>query len=292
MLRFPARGPGEGLRPAVRRRGPQRAVPRWPGRQARGSRASRGDDGACGGRRGALWARPKYADSLPGRPLPWLLLIASIGIFYWKYTEPGAYNRGKFTGGAARGILDGWNATQPAGGLASARLETPYCSQRATAARSAQGDRHNMRPRSRHWGTEAGQGGQWTIPAESVHTAADRSPMEELGLSVRARNALRAVGCNTIEDVLRLDASTPVRGLGRKTREEVREKLRQAGFPVVTAEDPPAAEMRALERSLDLLERRIGAALMAVKREARHLRQKLRSKADSEGGGGVADGNG
>src|SRR5436305_12277408 len=46
------------------------------------------------------------------------------------------------------------------------------------------------------------------------------SPLEALGLSVRTRNALKSVGCASIEDVLRLDIQTPIRGLGRKAKEE------------------------------------------------------------------------
>src|SRR5437016_3183151 len=41
----------------------------------------------------------------------------------------------------------------------------------------------------------------------SARQVALESPVEDLGLSVRTRNALRAVGCKTVEDALRLDLS-------------------------------------------------------------------------------------
>src|SRR5436309_7207772 len=43
------------------------------------------------------------------------------------------------------------------------------------------------------------------------------SPLEDLGLSVRTRNALHGVGCHTVDDALRLDLSSSGRGLGRTT---------------------------------------------------------------------------
>ena len=64
------------------------------------------------------------------------------------------------------------------------------------------------------------------------------SPLEELGLSVRARNALKSVGCNTIADVLKLDLERPVRGLGRLAREELLAKLESAGIPHPSAARP------------------------------------------------------
>lgn len=54
------------------------------------------------------------------------------------------------------------------------------------------------------------------------------SPVEDLGLSVRARNQLHDLGCNTVEDVLRLDLSTC--HMGRRSRHEVLESLKRWGF--------------------------------------------------------------
>src|SRR5690242_14083373 len=36
------------------------------------------------------------------------------------------------------------------------------------------------------------------------------SPLEALGLSVRTRNALKSVGCATVDDILRLDIQAPI----------------------------------------------------------------------------------
>ena len=47
------------------------------------------------------------------------------------------------------------------------------------------------------------------------------SPIEDLEISVRARNALHHVGCNSVQDVLRLDMSGPLRRVGNATRAEV-----------------------------------------------------------------------
>src|SRR3954467_3849471 len=38
-----------------------------------------------------------------------------------------------------------------------------------------------------------------------------------------------SVGCSAVEDVLRLDIQTPIRGLGRKAKEELLTKLDDAG---------------------------------------------------------------
>ena len=105
------------------------------------------------------------------------------------------------------------------------------------------------------------------IPAES--------PLEVLGLSVRTRNALRAVGCNTVEDVLRLDLETPIRGLGRKAKDEMLTKLGEAGFSD-PAEGERASEIQLLERNLERMQRRVNAALGAVAKEIRSARERLR----------------
>ncbi|MBZ5625615.1 MAG: hypothetical protein LAQ69_44010 [Acidobacteriia bacterium] len=104
------------------------------------------------------------------------------------------------------------------------------------------------------------------------------SPLEDLGLSVRTRNALRGVGCNTVEDALRLDLSSTVRGLGRKTRSELLASLERAGFHHESLEEQPVSEFRILERSLERIESRIDRALGAVAKEIRSVRQRLHKK--------------
>lgn len=106
-----------------------------------------------------------------------------------------------------------------------------------------------------------------------------QSPVEDLGLSVRARNALRGIGCDTLEDVLGLDLSSSVRGLGRKTKDELLTALAQTGFRHPADEHEPSSEVRLLERSLERMQGRVEAALRAVAKEIRLIRQRLRKVA-------------
>jgi Bacterial RNA polymerase, alpha chain C terminal domain len=101
------------------------------------------------------------------------------------------------------------------------------------------------------------------------------SAVEDLGLSVRTRNALRAIGCDTVEDVLELDLSASVRGLGRKTKDELLSALERAGFPHPALQDQPASEILDMERSLERMQARIETALGAVAKEVRILKQRL-----------------
>src|SRR5438067_3527327 len=82
------------------------------------------------------------------------------------------------------------------------------------------------------------------------------SPLEALGLSVRTRNALRGVGCNAVEDVLRLDLQTPIRGLGRKAKEELLTKLDEAGF-TYAADGQRASEIKLLDRNLERIQKQV-----------------------------------
>jgi hypothetical protein len=102
------------------------------------------------------------------------------------------------------------------------------------------------------------------------------SAVEDLGLSVRTRNALRAIGCATVENVLALDLGSSVRGLGRKTKDEVLSALQRRGFRHPALEIHPASDIQVLERSLDRMEVRVEAALGAVSKEIRLLKQRLR----------------
>lgn len=104
------------------------------------------------------------------------------------------------------------------------------------------------------------------------------SPVEDLGLSVRARNALRTIGCNTVEDALRLDLSSAIRGLGGKTKGELLTRLERAGFHHPSLEEQPASEMRILERSLERIESRLDRALGVVAEEIRFIKKRLHKK--------------
>jgi DNA-directed RNA polymerase alpha subunit len=112
-------------------------------------------------------------------------------------------------------------------------------------------------------------------PAETARPASDDTGLEELGLPVRARNALRAAGCHTIADVLQLDLATPIRGLGRKAREELFEKLAEAGFSH-PADEQRASEITMVERSLQRVEERVDLALAAIAKDVRTARLRLR----------------
>jgi hypothetical protein len=104
------------------------------------------------------------------------------------------------------------------------------------------------------------------------------SPVEALGLPVRTRNALRGIGCHTVEDVLRLDLSSSVRGLGPKSKELLLGRLARAGFHHPAIEDRPASDMKILERSLERMQDRIDRALGAVAKEIRLIKQRLRKR--------------
>ena len=113
------------------------------------------------------------------------------------------------------------------------------------------------------------------VPVSEPKFIGLESPLEDLGLSVRTRNALRAIGCDTVEDVLELDLSCPVRGLGRKTKDELMTVIGRAGFRHPALEQQPASEIRVLERSLERMQGRVEAALGAIAKEIRLLKQRL-----------------
>lgn len=114
-------------------------------------------------------------------------------------------------------------------------------------------------------------------PTSQLHarSIADHLSLDDIGLSVRIRNALKSVGCSSIGDVLRLDLDRPVRGLGKLAKEELLARLDSAGFPHPSGAQP-AAEITRLERSLERLEHRIDSALGGLTKEIRAARQRLR----------------
>lgn len=106
------------------------------------------------------------------------------------------------------------------------------------------------------------------------------SPIEELALSSRARNALHSLGCSSLEDVLRLDLSGWVRGIGPKTKTEVLTALRSSGLQHPELDEPRDSEIRSLDRRLERMHGRINAALGAVAREIATVRRRLRKRMD------------
>src|SRR5690349_2081075 len=111
-------------------------------------------------------------------------------------------------------------------------------------------------------------------PAGSARPISAASRLEDLGLPVRARNALRAAGCATIDDVLRLYLAVPIRGLGRKAKDELFEKLADAGFSH-PGDEHRASEISMLERSLEKIEERMDSALSMLAKELRSARVRL-----------------
>jgi hypothetical protein len=93
------------------------------------------------------------------------------------------------------------------------------------------------------------------------------SPLEDLQLSVRARNRLHDLGCTTVADVCRLNLSAA--RIGRGSREEVAEALRRYGLW-----DPSSS---ALEKAADL--ERINAQVQELRdridENVRHWRSRV-----------------
>jgi len=119
------------------------------------------------------------------------------------------------------------------------------------------------------------------------------SPIEDLELSSRALNAIHRLGCGSVKDVLGLDLST-VRGIGRKTRGEVRAALRNSGLPQPDSDEQLDSEIQGLDSSLERMHGRIRAALDAVAKEIAVVQKRLRKRVESRNGdraGGVAMGS-
>jgi hypothetical protein len=106
------------------------------------------------------------------------------------------------------------------------------------------------------------------------------SPIEDLPLSSRARNAIHRLGCGTVNDVLQLDLSA-VRGIGRKTRVEVCAALRDSGLPQPELDERLDSEMRGLDNSLERLQSRIAAALEVVAKEIALVQRRLRKRMEA-----------
>lgn len=120
--------------------------------------------------------------------------------------------------------------------------------------------------------------------AATAKTVVAESPVGDLELSSRARNAIYRLGCDTVKDVLELDLSS-VRGIGRKTRGEVRAALRNSGLPLPEVDDSLDCEMRGLDSSLERMHGRIAAALEALAKEVALARKRLRKRMEARDGG-------
>jgi hypothetical protein len=101
-------------------------------------------------------------------------------------------------------------------------------------------------------------------------------PLEDLQLSVRARNALHRLDCKTVGDVFRLDFNGALRQLGSKTRLEVLSKLEEFGFRLAIPNQTKQMEMRRIARNLDRVQSRINTTIESVMRKIRTLQDRLK----------------
>jgi DNA-directed RNA polymerase alpha subunit len=108
------------------------------------------------------------------------------------------------------------------------------------------------------------------------------SPIEDLELSSRARNAIHRLGCDRVMDVLGLDLSA-VRGIGRKSRVEVRAALRNSGLPQPELDEHLDSEIRGLDSSLERMHGRIRATLEDVAKEIALFQKRLRKRMEGKG---------
>lgn len=102
-----------------------------------------------------------------------------------------------------------------------------------------------------------------------------QSALEDLGLSIRARNALHRLGCRSVNDLLQLDMSGVVARLGEKTRVEVLVALQSAGFRHPALDRGPMVGVSGLARRLDRMQERINVALRSVAKEVSVVQRQL-----------------
>ena len=102
-----------------------------------------------------------------------------------------------------------------------------------------------------------------------------QSPIEDLALSIRARNALHHLGCRKVDEVLRLNLSGSVPRVGGKTKMEVLLALQAAGFRHPAFDRGPPEGVTSLARSLDRMQERINVALRSVAKEVSVAQRQL-----------------
>ena len=110
------------------------------------------------------------------------------------------------------------------------------------------------------------------------------SPLEDLALSLRARNALHHFGCRNVQDVLQLNLSTSIPRAGGKTKMEVLLALQAAGFRHPAFSQGSVEGLAGFARRLDRMQARINTALRAIAKEIslmqRQLQDQLKTDAD------------
>lgn len=111
-----------------------------------------------------------------------------------------------------------------------------------------------------------------------------QSPLEDLALSLRARNALHHFGCRDVQDVLRLNLGAAIPRAGGKTKTEVILALQAAGFRHASSGHGSAEGLESLARRLDRMQERINMALRTIAKEVTAMQRQLQGhlKTDPE----------
>jgi hypothetical protein len=103
------------------------------------------------------------------------------------------------------------------------------------------------------------------------------SPVGDLMLSMRARNALGELGCRTVRDLLEHDFTRGVRRLGPVTRAEIVSTLAEHGFAAPPGlHEPDEAGIAELSRHVARLRERIEMSLSQWSEQVRTLEEKIR----------------
>lgn len=115
---------------------------------------------------------------------------------------------------------------------------------------------------------------------DAGHRITIDSPIEELNLSTRARNALRQVGCITIRHILDRDFSRAVRSFGAGTRHEVATILLDHGFVPPPALDYQQSNVETLARDVGRLRQTIEQRYRASLEHIARLEDSIRKLAN------------
>ncbi len=103
------------------------------------------------------------------------------------------------------------------------------------------------------------------------------SPIGDLMLSMRARNALGELGCRTVRDLLEHDFTRGVRRLGPVTRAEIVSTLAEHGFAAPPGlHEHDEAGIAELSRHVARLRERIEMSLSEWSEQVRTLEEKIR----------------
>jgi hypothetical protein len=103
------------------------------------------------------------------------------------------------------------------------------------------------------------------------------SPLEDLNLSTRARNALREMGFDTVRSLLERDFTLVCRRLGRIGKEEILSALAAHGFrPISNGAPDPESNIEQLRRHLAILRAHIERSHQKWLRRVERIESRLR----------------